>query len=839
MVIMKIFRLSLFNIKKSNKEAAAIAFLAMISALFLGIIVANAGRINSAFHDSFRKSGSFNTVVSFPGDKYRDDCIKVLTDDYGIESPEKINMLFPMGASIKDKNDDTYSINLLLITPSSEKKIEDFVMADSLSDETLAKVEHPIWLPLYFKLNRGFEMTDSFVMVMNGRDYPFTIAGFYETGMMANDGMIVKCVISEEDYSLLEPVSTKYVSLYFNSDNFPSDEYAEKCDEYTSENLSSDMLFCSEELEKMGESQFLDLFLTFLAFFSVITLVSAMFMVRHKISNDIEDQMQQIGVLEALGYKSKEISASYVCEYLLSGGVGAILGGITTLVLTPVFNWVISVMMGRTCTGKLGIAAIIVTTVLVIAIIVIFALLKARSVKKYPPVVAFRKGIETHHFGKNHLPLNKAKGNINIRIAIKDFFSELKSLIGVAICITLASLAILFCVSFAYFFRNGYHSLISFFGTEVSEVTVKSEDGVDIKQLGEEISQMPEVRKTLLTYGDFTQFVKVKDSDMVGTIVTFEDYSQTENIKLSEGRFPQYDNEVMISVGRRERENYHVGDSIVLQGDSAAQKYIITGVVGGMLNGGNAIYMNYGGLKRINPYAALDTIDIYLNEGVDRDDFEKKLVLMYGSGTEQMAENVSLTENASLDERIKTAADEKMAVLKSQYGVTSIEYAIVIDDKVITGNSSKFMIKKISSTLDLAKGQMESIANITKIFSVVSSLVITGIVAVILGIISVSNVRRRKKDIGIMKSLGYSSKDLMTQMAWRIMPPAIVGAGIALILCCYVYKLFWLAAFAVEVKPELLVLVPVDIALILFCYFVTYISAGKIKQISVTELMTE
>ncbi len=45
---------------------------------------------------------------------------------------------------------------------------------------------------------------------------------------------------------------------------------------------------------------------------------------------------------------------------------------------------------------------------------------------------------------------------------------------------------------------------------------------------------MPEVCKTLLTYGDFTQFVKVKDSDMVGTIVTFEDYSQTENIKLSE-----------------------------------------------------------------------------------------------------------------------------------------------------------------------------------------------------------------------------------------------------------------------------------------------------------------
>lgn len=837
--MMKIVRLALFNIKKSKKEAVAIAFLAFVSALFLGMIVTNVGRIDTAFHDSFVKSGSYNTCVLIPEDKYRENCRNILMEDYGIADPVRINALLTMGYSLKDKNGDTYSINLFFVTPTSEKRIEAFEMKESLTDDEASNISHPIWLPTYFKYNRGYSLSEEFDLVMNGRDYPFTIVGFYETGLMANENSIVKCVISEEDYRLLEPISKGYVSLHFDYDDFPFGEYGEKCDESTSENLSSDMVEVSEESEKKAEAQFLDIFLTFLGFFSVIVLVSAMFMVSHKIGKDIEDQMEQIGVLEALGYQSREISSSYICEYLLSAGVGALIGGMVTLLLTPVFNWMISVMMGRTCSGGLQILPVLGVTVLVVVLIVMFALTKARQVKKYPPVVAFRKGIKTHHFGKNHLPLEHTKGNINVRIAMKDFLGELKSSVGVCICIAIASLAILFVMSLTYFLRTGYHALVRCLGTEVSEVIVTLENGIDVDEIKEEISQMSEVRKTLLSFGDSTQYVKVMGSDMNGAIVAFEDYSQTENIFLSEGRYPIYDNEVMISVGRREQDNVHIGDSIVLQGDAAAKKYVITGVASGMLNSGSAIYFNGDGLKRLNPYATFDSINIYLKDGVDKEEFQKKLALMYGASTEDAQANANTLEEMALEERIQAIADEKIAVLKSQYGVTGLEYAIVIGDKVITGNSSKFKIKKVGSMLDLARGQTEQAANITRVFSVLSALVIAGIVAVILGIISVSNVRRKKKEIGIMKSLGYSSKDLMTQMAIRIMPATVVGVGIASVLVFYVYNLFWVSAFCVETKPAVGVVMIVDIVLILFCYFVTYISAGRVKKISVTELMTE
>ncbi len=40
-------------------------------------------------------------------------------------------------------------------------------------------------------------------------------------------------------------------------------------------------------------------------FLSVVTMISALFLILHKISKDIDEQMVQIGVLEALGYTSR------------------------------------------------------------------------------------------------------------------------------------------------------------------------------------------------------------------------------------------------------------------------------------------------------------------------------------------------------------------------------------------------------------------------------------------------------------------------------------------------------------------------------------------------------
>ena len=124
-------------------------------------------------------------------------------------------------------------------------------------------------------------------------------------------------------------------------------------------------------------------------------------------------------------------------------------------------------------------------------------------------------------------------------------------------------------------------------------------------------------------------------------------------------------------------------------------------------------------------------------------------------------------------------------------------------------------------------------------FTGIGAVAIGIVVAVILGIIAASNVKKRRKDLGIMKSLGYSSKDLMKQIVISIMPITIVSVILASFAAIAVNKIFWFLSFGVPMKTNIPVLILTDLALIVFTFVVTYIGAGKIKKISVTELMTE
>ena len=134
---------------------------------------------------------------------------------------------------------------------------------------------------------------------------------------------------------------------------------------------------------------------------------------------------------------------------------------------------------------------------------------------------------------------------------------------------------------------------------------------------------------------------------------------------------------------------------------------------------------------------------------------------------------------------------------------------------------------------------MLPIARTTKYFSFAAVILIAVIVAVILYLIASGDVRRQRQSLGIMKGLGYSSKDLMTQIALKQMPTILLGILLASVCVYFLNKVFWGLLFATIAETNWAVIVVTDLALAVFCYVVTYLSAGKIKKISVNELMTE
>ncbi len=833
---MRIFRLSLFNLKRNKREAAAIVFLTFVAAFLMATFAVSITQISSAFDRCFEETGSVDFILLFEDDKYRDIYRDILEEEYNVTDVRESSVLFGIGASAKTKKGESIAYNMIFVDESTERKIENFKKLNALPDDEIEKLSHPVWLPQYFEITAGFSPGDTFTFVSGGRDYPFTIAGFFSTGLYNSDGML-KCIISDDDMVLLSAVYEKYRMIAFDTEKkFSYEEYYEKCSAKSNENVLSAVLPLDKDLEKLAETGFLDMFLYMSVFLSIVTMISALFLILHKISKDMEEQMVQIGVLEALGYTSRELSLSYICEYILTGGIGAIIGGITAAAFSPVMDTLTRGMMNRDVHTDVDILRILIVVISIIMLVTFFALSRAARVKKLPPVVAFRKGIKTHHFGKNILSLDKMKRSINLRLAFKGIFNDLRSNIGTGICMIAAGVALMFSVYTFDFLKSGYNGLLGVMGMEIPDISIIMMSGVNGEKFCDEIRKFPEVEKVLLTRAT-GNFVEIKGSNQRATAISYADFSLTDNIHPKTGRFPEYDNEIMITARREKTENRHIGDSIIIKGDVCEKSYIITGIVSAMNNSGISVYMTEDGYRRIRPNDRPNTVEITLKNEEDRPAFMDKLTALYGASAKDTA--YAQSAQGSLEERIRAKADEKMAVLISQYGVTDVDYAIRIGDTIISGNSSRFVIKEISSMKDFLKSQMESIAAVTKTFSFGAVIFIAVVVAVILGIIAVSAVKRQRREFGIMKSMGYTSRDLMIQLTLRILPVTIISSCIAAVLSVWVQRAFWMAAFGVQIPESLPLIIGTATALVLFCLIVTYISAGSIRKISVTELMTE
>ncbi|MCR4599050.1 MAG: ABC transporter permease [Acetatifactor sp.] len=838
---MKIWRLSLFNLKKNKREAIGIAFLTLVTTLMLSIFVSNQTKINTAFDESFKASGSVNTCIRFEKAKYHDTFRTILEKEYKVERLQEGRLVYADMTDVRTKDGDEVSYNMIFVTEKVERKMESFKKGDQLPNNEIDQLSHPIWLPSSFQIVKGYVPGDTFTVLKGGKEYPLTVAGFYETGLMSNDGGSFKIVVTEGDYEVFtmlfqSSISAECIALFFDAgDDFDYEKYLNQCIEAASENMSLSMAHYCYKYEKSNEVTFLEIFMLMIICLAFVTFVASLFLIRHKISNDIEDQMQQIGVLEALGYRSKEISLAYLYEYVLAGGSGAVLGGILTVLITPFVNYGIRMMMGRNVVGTNGIGGIILVTFLVILIVVLFALLKARQVKNYPPVIALRKGIRTHHFGRNVLPLEKYRGNVNLGLAMKGFLGNAKSIVGVLICIVAAGTAILFSALIFDFFKDDTKGLQSMMGTDTETIRVHLMSGAHPEQVKEELLKLPEVRKVVITHEGTNVSVKGTSDDAYTTV--YDDFANAEQIKAFEGRCPERANEVMIGLRRSRDEGIGVGDAMVLEVNGIEKKYIVTGVIGSLHNGGSTVFMTKEGYERLNYHARAGMLIVYPEKGVELKDLEAAVTKrLGGTAKDAIGENV---EAGDLEAKVKAAAEEKIATLLTQYGVTDLDYAVQVGDQLITGNSRDFVVREITSYEGIIKTQMLPIARTTKGFSFAALILIAVIVAVILYLITTGDVRRQRQSLGIMKGLGYSSKDLMTQIALKQMPVVLVGILIASVCSYFLNQVFWGAIFATIAETHWLVIISTDLALVVFCYLVTYLSAGKIKKISVNELMTE
>lgn len=841
---MNLIRIAIFNIKKKKSATISLTILILLASLFLNIGLNISSKISNFYNDKVEELHGAHYVALFDINKYNPAYLDFFKNDDRVEEAETEEVIFMEQAEWinSNKQEGKTQFTTVIQNMDRENKLGGYKLIEQID----VSDKEAIYLPVYFE-GANYKLGDKLIIKYKNKDYTYTIAGFYETTVFGTINVgIFKSYLKTEAYeNLYEKVgSAKLISARMKSSDMSSlvakdFEKATK-DMLTSTDLMETIFVSNYEETKFGNIKMAQIMSIILVIFSLIIVAISLLVVRFRIRNDIEENMQNIGTLGALGYTSTQILTIYILEFLLIALVG-VLGGIAcSYAIMPVLSNSLTYLVGAIWTNTVHIIIDIETMFSILVLVFIISYLAARAIKKYPPIVAFHGGIKTHNFRKNYFPLKKGIGNIHFKLSLKGFMSCLNQNIITGTIISGVTFATVFCTVLYFNFGQDYTAIGKMTGYELSNIQIKATKNTNCEKIAKEIESMKDVRKT-----SFLDTLKINVDDIEIDTQVSDDFSKMEYINVYEGKFPEYENEIVITGLLAENLNKKIGDTVTVRSGGYTGKYIITGFMQTTSNFGKISLINSEGIKRIMPDYSKRTINVYLNEGIDEQSFIKEINKKYGISTSDAALN-SETTSSDKYSKIKKRAEEKVANLLNLYNVDSVDYALMVDGKVIiSGNSNIYKIEKITdmkTQLGAQLGAMSAnISNLTKIIGVATMVII----ALILSLMIKAMIIKRKVEFGTFKALGYTTRELMIQIALSFMPTAILGtilgtiAGNILVTPLLTIALHSIGISQFETSINPMVLIVIIILIVGFTFLVAMVEAYRVKKISVYELLTE
>ena len=411
--------------------------------------------------------------------------------------------------------------------------------------------------------------------------------------------------------------------------------------------------------------------------------------------------------MKAVGYGGGQIVISYVLQFLFLGLAGGMAGiGLSQCIMPEVIKNIATDIGFVWNTAFLGRAAgrNLLAVLLVIGAVTLFL---SRGIFGIRPVEAIQERGKVQLSGrKGGMTMESSPFPVNLSIIFKMISSErIKSILtGVVISVIMcvAGFAVILYVRLV----NDKGGMLQVTGTEVYSVNVQPSRPEDAAEIAKEM-ETEGVRKVMLAVEPGSSRL-LCDNGVYAALGVYSDYGALENPSLYAGRYPKHENETAISGNLAEALGKEIGDTIevsqIFQEAAGEGTFLIVGLTQGTYTGGMDIYLTMEGLSLVDPGAQWQTVHIYLEEGIDAEEYCSRL-------EERFLDRISY---AGGFERVFYS--QLAPIISSVSGVVSFIMAVMFLLVIIMG------------------------------YFVTNSILLT-----------------HKRDFGIMKALGYSNGQIISQ----------------------------------------------------------------------------
>lgn len=619
-----LYFISLNNMKKKKGNVAVILLLMMLATLLLYVsisLLTSTGKVLDTLHEDTHAADWF-CISSQINDEKLDEILEKRKD---VTEIEKNECLYFMSASYGKKEAEAEDVAFILERAKDKRRI------GKIPEKLIKDMKkNSILLPYYLKADGKYATGDMLYLTLGEEEYEFIVQGFIEDPIFATIMNISsnKCYISEDMFEEIlndNPASESAKATYYKvrlKNGVESNYFDESMTaEFNKNGVNSIFAATSWASMRGGGMMMSNIVMGILLAFSLLLIFIALIIVQFSIRQFIEENMKNIGILQASGYTGRQLKWSSILEMMLTALFGILLGLITGEILAIPIGNIQSGIIGLSWKQPFDLAAAAIACIVVLCMVFLISLFASKSYGKISVLHALRGGFDTHSFRRNPLSLEKSHFSVTVSLGVKNILHKKgKSL---AVLLIVAVLGFTVSVGFGMFqnFVLNTTTLLKLTGLELGTANATGEN---LKQVGEEIEKCEGVQKVLYKINENVTITHGAKE----TSVTCDIWSEPENLEneiIVEGRLPRYENEIVLSTVISERLKADVGDVVYVKGEGERKEYIICGIDQKINNMGQKTLMHFEGAKRLNGKVEPDTLYVYAREGYSYEAIEKYL----------------------------------------------------------------------------------------------------------------------------------------------------------------------------------------------------------------------
>ncbi len=775
----KSFLLARANLRKAKGQMTAIVVLLLLAAFMLNLWLMLSMDYRQNFERSHERLNEGHVTIAVDGDsiEMKDYLTQTFENDARTTEFSLADCMHMVGSFTYNGGD----VNSELVILEKQAALSRLVGKVEIVEDSL--FQSGVYMPILYKSD-DVAIGKTIEVSIGSNKISYTVCGFFNS-IMAGSHNCTMCslLLTKDKYEELKesgyaPQST-LCSIRIK-DTSESEDYEAALKNAVSSQYPS-IRAVSNSYSLVSQSRYISQMIcsgvmSAMAFF---ILLIALVVISSNIINYIQENMQNLGALKAVGYTSRQLTGSLQLQFLGLSMIFATAGIGLSYSVFPFVNTMMSSQTGIPYTVHFLPLPLLFTLLILCGAVAFVVWLSSRRIKKVEPIVALRQGVRTHNFKRNPIPLEYTKAPLPAALALKTTFSSMKHNITVCITMLVLSLVLVFSGLMTENVIVDMTPFLNLIAGEMSDSCINVNAESEEKFL-QEMNGDPRVEKVYLYHS-----IEVRHVDGLGLTATIcDDFSKTDNQNVVfEGRFPKYDNEIALAAKYAREKNLRIGDEITITIDGIEAAYLISGFTQISNNLGKDCLLTRAGYERLS---SLQNTSYYLHlaEGIDIDAFHSDV-------KEQFGNEINATINVAAT--IEGVAPVYVSLM------TVIVIAILI------------------------------------LSAIVITFVLYLLVRTMLG--------NKRRDYGILKALGFTTRQLIWQTALAFMPAMILSTIAGVTICCFIINpltalfLYNIGIVKCTFTVPVGFIAVMAIGLILFAFSIICLLSLRIKKIAPRALL--